>query len=57
MRKLDGDKLLNFMKSRRFSLRQMIDKDFNGNPEKLEIQDFEIKFWEEYIERGEVDCD
>jgi hypothetical protein len=57
MRKLDGDKLLNFMKSRRLGLRQMIDKDFNGNPEKLEIQDFEIKFWDEYIERGEADCD
>jgi hypothetical protein len=54
MRKLDGDKLVKDMEARLQNLKQLVDRDFGGDTNKLYDQYWELKFWLEAIrDRGE----
>jgi hypothetical protein len=36
-------------------MKNLILRDYNGDPMSLENKEFELKYWEEAIERGEYD--
>jgi hypothetical protein len=52
---LDKEKMLRDMTARRGNLKGLILRDYNGDPSKLESQEWELKYWQEAIERGEYD--
>ena len=52
---IDGEKLHNDMSARFANLYNLILKDYNGNPSKLEDQYWELKYWKEALERGVYD--
>lgn len=52
---MDKEKILNDMVARMENLRQLILKDYGGDPSKLENFWWELKYWREAIERGVYD--
>lgn len=50
---IDGEKLHNDFTARYENLKNMIDRDFAGNPEAFENKWMETKYWKEAFERGE----
>ena len=52
---MNKDNLLNDMVARMENLRQLISKDYAGDPTKLENYWWELKYWREAIERGVYD--